>query len=98
MSSLYYPAYLKGGDDVYWINIAMENSTSKSSSRVDGFDYDGNIKRDLILLWEQSVQPLTDFQRLIFLVATIFIVGLALVGNMLVLYVNFSRYSDCIHD
>jgi hypothetical protein len=91
--SFYYPAYLSRGDDVYLINIEMdENSTS--TPRQDEFDYDESverIERDLILVWDLDLQTLTDVQRLIFLVLTIFVVIVAVVGNLLVLYVNLSR-------
>lgn len=41
---------------------------------------------------ETTIQPLSDFQRLIFLIITIVVVTLAVVGNVLVLYVNLSRF------
>lgn len=47
---------------------------------------------DFIVVWEAEVQPLTDVQRLIFLSLTIVIGLVAVVGNILVIYVNFSRF------
>lgn len=53
---------------------------------------DDDYLDDFRVVWETEVQPLTDVQRHIFLCLTIFILTVAVVGNMLVLYVNFSRY------
>ena len=50
--------------------------------------YDEN---DLLVVWESAVQPLTDIQRLTFLVLIVLISIVAIVGNILVLYVNFLR-------
>lgn len=56
-------------------------------------EYFENTTEDdgLIVVWETAVQPLTDIQRLIFAVFTILVSFVAIVGNILVLYVNFSR-------
>lgn len=43
-------------------------------------------------VWDSEIQPLTDFQRLVFLIATITLVSLAVFGNMLVLFVIISRF------
>lgn len=53
-----------------------------------------NAKEDsgFIVVWQALVQPLTDVQRLMFLSITIFVVVVAVVGNILVIYVNFSRF------
>jgi hypothetical protein len=91
--SLYYPVKLSRGDDVYLINIKMDENSTSSPLR-DEFDYYESverIERDLVLVWDIDLQTLTDVQRLIFLVLTILVVIVAVVGNLLVLYVNLSR-------
>ncbi|CAO1413819.1 unnamed protein product [Diamesa tonsa] len=45
----------------------------------------------IVVVWESAVQPMTDIQRLTFEVLTILISFVAIVGNILVLYVNFLR-------
>lgn len=79
----------------YWINIPLDESDTSiktadgdsSSEKYDGDDQENKI----IAVWETAVQPLTDLQRLIFFSLTIPVVVIALVGNVLVLYVNVSR-------
>lgn len=74
----------------HWINIPEddENSISKASSD----DNEDDESSDLIVVWETAVQPLTDAQRLIFFIITVAVAFVAIVGNALVLYVNFSRF------
>lgn len=91
--SFNYPAYLSRGGDVYLINIELDVNLT-SSPPWDEFDYDEFIEKhekDLILVWDADLQTLTDVQRLIFLILTIFVVTVAVVGNLLVIYVNLSR-------
>lgn len=80
----------------HWINIPLdENSTRKASNRNDeeeDYEDDG-----VIVVWETAVQPLTDVQRLIFLSLTILVAIIAIHGNILVLYVNFSRFYKRFH-
>jgi hypothetical protein len=52
----------------------------------------GSKNDELIVVWEKTVQPLTEFQRLVLLSLTIIITTIAVVGNLLVLYVNFTRF------
>lgn len=47
---------------------------------------------ELKLLLESDVQPLTDLHSHMFLIATIIISILAVIGNVLVLYVSFLRF------
>lgn len=72
----------------YWINIPLETTAISKTSYDEYSDYE---ESDLIVVWETAVQPLTDLQRLIFLAITIVIIVVAGTGNILVLYVNFSR-------
>jgi hypothetical protein len=58
----------------------------------DNQDDNEDKNSDFIVVWQALVQPLTDVQRLIFLFITIFVVIVAVVGNILVIYVNFSRF------
>lgn len=74
-------------DVEHWINIPIEGSSGKSSS----YEYEDYEESDSIVVWETAVQPLTDVQRLIFFSITILVASVAVVGNFLVLYVNFSR-------
>lgn len=75
-----------------WITIpAGNNSTSTSAWNDDLKDGGASVERNLILLWEFEVQPLTDVQRLIFLSLTICVAIIAVLGNILVIYVNHSR-------
>jgi hypothetical protein len=75
----------------HWINVPLEGSTIKKASSGDEYeDYDE--ESDIIVVWETAVQPLTDIQRLIFLTLTVIVVTVSVVGNILVLYVNFSRF------
>jgi hypothetical protein len=90
-----YPVYMTRGDNVYRVDIEVDDENSSTSSSRDGFY--GNDERNLILVWDQTLQNLTDTQRLVFLVLTIFILIVAVIGNLLVLYVNISRYSHFSH-
>ena len=73
----------------YWINIPLETSSISLASEVEyNSDYE---ESDLIVVWETAVQPLTDLQRAIFFAITIIVIVVAGIGNILVLYVNFSR-------
>lgn len=76
------------GNMEYWINIPLEASASSKASDDEYSDYE---ESDLIVVWETAVQPLTDLQRAIFLAITIVVIVVAGTGNILVLYVNFSR-------
>lgn len=74
----------------YWINIPLgENVVSKASDDEYG-DYDES-DNEFYVVWETGVQPLSDLQRLIFFTITVIVIIVAVVGNVLVLYVNFSR-------
>lgn len=46
---------------------------------------------DLIVVWETKVKPLNDVQRQIFLMLTLTVVTFAVIGNIVVLYVNYWR-------
>lgn len=72
----------------YWINVELSDSAGKSHEYDDYGDYEDS---DLIVVWESGVQPLTSVQRLTFFIITIIIAVVAIVGNILVLYVNISR-------
>lgn len=75
----------KGAD--YWINIPLEtNSTSKVAATENQ-----ETESEPVVIWETAVQPLTDVQRLIFFSLTIIVAVIAVLGNVLVLYVNISR-------
>lgn len=73
----------------HWINIPSGKHSLQKTS--DGSD-DDEEDSDLIVVWETAVEPLTDLQRLIFLTFTIVVAIFAICGNILVLYVNFSRF------
>jgi hypothetical protein len=73
----------------HWINIDYE---SNRTSKADDYEYDDDEDSNLIVVWESVVQPLTDVQRLIFLAMTIIVTIVAICGNILVLYVNISRF------
>lgn len=75
-------------DVEHWINIAIDASADRKSTSDEDEDYE---ESDIIVVWETAVQPLTDVQRLIFFSITILVLSIAIVGNFLVLYVNFSR-------
>lgn len=80
-------------DTVYWIRIPLEdNVTSKLSDDGDDYYDEEQQTNDVMTVWETAVRPLTDSQRLIFFVITIVVVVFAVIGNILVLYVNFSRF------
>lgn len=72
----------------YWINIPLEET---AMSKDTGDEYSDYEESDLIVVWETAVQPLTDLQRIIFFTITVVIIVVAGMGNILVLYVNFSR-------
>jgi hypothetical protein len=75
----------------HWINIPF-NKKSLETEPGDSDEADSDYyEDDLIVVWESGVQPLSDVQRLTFLTLTIIIVVIAVVGNLLVLYVNLSR-------
>jgi hypothetical protein len=48
-------------------------------------------KPDIIVVWETAVMPLTERQRITFFVLTTIVSIVAILGNALVLYVNFTR-------
>lgn len=74
----------------HWININYgSNATEKHEDYEEDYD---EVESDLIVVWESGVQPLTDVQRLIFLALTIIVTFVAICGNILVLYVNISRF------
>lgn len=73
------------------INFTIEMNSIKKASDDYYEDYHGG---NLIVVWEPAVQPLTDVQRIIFFALTIFVAMIAIPGNFLVLYVNFSRFLD----
>lgn len=78
-------------DAEFWISIPSEdNVTSKTTEEEE--EYDEQQSNDLTVVWETSVRPLTDAQRMIFLVFTLLVAVFAVVGNFLVLYVNISRF------
>lgn len=70
-----------------FLSTFVENLRNKSffHEKSDGFE------DKLSIVIETEIQPLTDVQRKIFLTLTIFIFTVAFIGNVLVLYVNFSR-------
>jgi hypothetical protein len=78
-------------DAKYWVDITLPESEVKSSDD-DYADYEDS-EFQWHAVWETGVQPLTDTQRLIFSIVTILITAIAIVGNILVLYVNISRFS-----
>lgn len=67
------------------------NSTSSSAQNDVLKDVGESTEKNFILVWEFEVEPLTDVQRLIFFWVTICIAIIALLGNLLVIYVNISR-------
>lgn len=71
----------------YSLNIPLEGEV-KTTSDYEYEDYDENA---LHVVWETSIQPLTDLQRIIFFVLTIIVTVVSVAGNVLVLYVNVSR-------
>lgn len=84
-------------DAEYWLSIPSEdNVTSKTIEEEE--DYDDQQSNDITVVWETAVRPLTDVQRLIFLVFTLLVVVFAVVGNILVLYVNISRFVETIFE
>jgi hypothetical protein len=69
----------------------------ETKSKIDNIHHDNNTTGDtiassLIIVWETAVIPLTEVQRITFLVITSIIVFVAYIGNGLVLYVNFCRW------
>lgn len=77
----------------HWIDIQYDNNKTTQKSEEFSDDYENyDEESDLIVVWETGVQPLTDVQRLIFLAMTIIVTIVAICGNILVLYVNFSRF------
>lgn len=75
----------------HWINIPLGENTMKKASEDEYEDY-YESDSEFYVVWETGVQPLSDLQRLIFFVITVAVIIVAVVGNALVLYVNFSRY------
>lgn len=71
----------------YWINIPHEASSTAKIAATENQETDS----ELLVVWETAVQPLTDVQRLIFFSLTIVVAVIAVLGNVLVLYVNISR-------
>lgn len=71
----------------HWINIPLETSSTAKVAATENQETDS----ELLVVWETAVQPLTDVQRLIFFSLTIFVAVIAVLGNVLVLYVNISR-------
>lgn len=69
-------------------NASMDSKINLKSMR---YDFEGHREPDFIIVWETAVSPLTETQRITFFVLTIIVVIVALIGNALVLYVNFSR-------
>lgn len=72
----------------HWISIPIEGH---SGGRATDDDYEDYEDSEFMVVWETAVQPLTDVQRLIFFSITILVAFVAVLGNCLVLYVNFSR-------
>lgn len=79
-------------DAEYWLRIPSEDDNVTSRTAEEEEDYDDQQSNDLTVVWETAVRPLTDAQRIIFLVFTLLVVVFAVVGNILVLYVNISRF------
>jgi hypothetical protein len=79
---------LKLNDLEYFVNISLP-AVKKERWYDEGFEDVEDI--NMIVVWETAIQPLTDVPRLIFLAITIFVVVLAILGNILVLYVNYWR-------
>lgn len=71
----------------HWINIPLETIPTAKVAATENQETDS----ELLVVWETAVQPLTDVQRLIFFSLTIFVAVIAVLGNVLVLYVNISR-------
>lgn len=46
---------------------------------------------NFMIVWESAVIPLSDMQRITFFVLTVIVSIIAIIGNSLVLYVNFIR-------
>ncbi|CAO1413827.1 unnamed protein product [Diamesa tonsa] len=63
----------------------------RSDSEYEEYFENSTEDDGVIVVWETAVQPLTDIQRIIFAVFTVLVSFVAIVGNILVLYVNFSR-------
>lgn len=68
-----------------WIEEQLDKY---SFQKANGDEKDSD---DVLVISETEIQPLTDFQRFLFMSLTIFIFVIAFFGNILVLYVNFSR-------
>ncbi|KAG5667433.1 hypothetical protein PVAND_015413 [Polypedilum vanderplanki] len=66
------------------------DETNFSSFNHD-YDYEEENIPDLIVVYESAVMPLSKRQRIIFFVLTSIVSFLAIIGNALVLYVNFTR-------
>jgi hypothetical protein len=57
---------------------------------VSSFDEDV-LDASFVIVWETAVSPLSKTERMIFFVLTTIICTVAYLGNVLVLYVNFTR-------
>lgn len=68
-----------------WINL-------KESVFIITPDNDVVNHHNIIVLMESKLQLLTDFQRLIFLIATVIVTSFAVIGNVSVLVVSISRF------
>jgi len=86
------------GNVSYWLKIQSRklNITSTTTATYDDdydYEYDGDEegRSGLHVVWETEVQPFTDLQRWILSVVVIIVAFIAILGNLLVLYVNFSR-------
>lgn len=72
-------------------NFTQSLIKGRFNSEYDEYYEENDTDDGLIVVWETAVQPLTDVQRLTFAVLTVLVSFVAIVGNVLVLYVNFSR-------
>lgn len=54
-------------------------------------NYSSMSVRNLLVTWESTVQPLNFTERMVFLTITIIVCVLALMGNLMTIYVIFAR-------
>jgi hypothetical protein len=72
------------------VSTLIESQINLNSAMYN-YDDEEVLEADFMLVWESAVQPLTDVQRVAFFVVVTAVVIVAILGNLLVLYVNFSR-------
>lgn len=77
-----------------WINVLINESPLNKLPDENLKSHNGLRNNSLVVIRETAVQPLTDAQRLTLLSLTIIMASISLCGNVLVLYVNFTRYAS----